>query len=79
MNTKELKNRLLTKKDFESFFKNHHHHDFKRVSIKELREIYGVTHLINDKFKDMRGNCFMCLTPLRADYMAYENYCKDCE
>ena len=38
------------------------------MSINKLRSTYGVTHLINGKYKDMRGNCFKCLTPLRVDY-----------
>ena len=63
--TKDLeKNRLLTKKDFDIFFDGHNEHDFKKMSINKLRSTYGVTHLINGKFKDMRGNCYKCLTPL---------------
>jgi len=80
MNTKDLnENRLLTKKDFTIFFLPHELHWFKQMNIDELRLTYGVTHSIKGKYKDMRGNCFKCLTPLRADYMAYKNYCMDCQ
>jgi len=80
MSTKELnENRLLTKKDFDSFFDGHNEYEFKKMSINKLRSTYGVTHLINGKYKDMRGNCFKCLMPLRADYRCHENYCMDCQ
>ena len=80
MNTKDLnENRLLTKKDFTIFFLPHELHQFKQMNIDELRLTYGVTHSIKGKYKDMRGSCFKCLTPLRADYMAYKNYCMDCQ
>ena len=79
MNIKELeKNRLLTKKDFNIFFLPHELHEFKKMSINKLRLTYGVTHSINGKYKDMRGSCFKCLTPLRADYSHHKNYCMDC-
>jgi len=79
MNTKDLnKNRLLTKKDFESFFDGHNEYGFKKMSINKLRSTYGVTHSINGEFKDMRGSCYKCLTPLRADYTHHKNYCMDC-
>ena len=59
--TKDLeKNRLLTKTDFDIFFDGHTEYDFKKMSINKLRSTYGVTHLINGKFKDMRGNCYKC-------------------
>ena len=80
MNTNELeKNRLLTKKDFESFFEDYRQFEIDKTNINELRSTFGVTHLINGKFKDMRGNCFKCLTPLRPDYRCHENYCMDCQ
>jgi hypothetical protein len=80
MNTKDLnENRLLTKKDFDSFFDGHNEYEFKKMSINKLRSTYGVTHSINGKYKDMRGKCFKCLTPLRVDYTSYKNYCMDCE
>ena len=80
MNIKDLnENRLLTKKDFDCFFDGHNEYEFKKMSINKLRSTYGVTHSIKGKYKDMRGNCFKCLTPLKADYMAYKNYCMDCQ
>ena len=80
MNTNELeKNRLLTKKDFESFFEDYRQFEIDKTNINELRSTFGVTHLIDGRYKDMRGNCFKCLTPLRADYTAHKNYCMDCE
>jgi len=79
MNTNELeKNRLLTKKDFESFFEEHDSPRIDKTNINELRSTFGVTHLIDGKYKDMRGNCFKCLTPLRPDYTHHKNYCMDC-
>ena len=33
---------------------------------------------VNGKVKDMRGNCFKCLTPLKPDYTQFKNYCLDC-
>ena len=79
MNIKKLeKNRLLTKEDFESFFEDHTSPRIDKTNINELRLTFGVTHLIDGKFKDMRGNCFKCLTPLKADYLKHKNYCLDC-
>jgi hypothetical protein len=79
MNTNELeKNRLLTKKDFEIFFEEHDLPLINKTNINELRSTFGVTHLIDGKYKDMRGNCFKCLTPLRVDYTKHKNYCMDC-
>ena len=79
MNTNELeKNRLLTKEDFESFFEEHGSPRIDKTNIDELRSTFGVTHLIDGKYKDMRGNCFKCLTPLRVDYAKHKNYCMDC-
>ena len=79
MNTEKLeKNRLLTKKDFESFFEDYRQFEIDKTSIYKLRSTFGVTHLIDGKYKDMRGNCFKCLTPLRADYTKHKNYCMDC-
>ena len=79
MNIKKLeKNRLLTKEDFESFFEEHGSPRIDKTNINELRLTFGVTHLIDGKYKDMRGNCFKCLTPLKADYLKHKNYCMDC-
>jgi hypothetical protein len=48
MNTNELeKNRLLTKKDFESFFEEHGSPRIDKTNINELRSTFGVTHLID--------------------------------
>ena len=81
MNTKDLeKNRLLTKKDFiEKIIEPHNKKDLSKMKISELRELYKMTHIIDGNLRDMRGNCYKCLTPLRADYTAHENYCMDCE
>ena len=71
--------KLLDKKDFiNKFVEPHHKNEFKKMRIKDLRELYGVTHLINGKFEDMRGKCFKCLKPLKPDYTQYENWCLDC-
>ena len=71
MNTSALKKtvqnkRLLTKKDL------------SKMKISELRELYKMTHIIDGNLRDMRGYCFSCLTPLKADYTRFENYCLDC-
>ena len=83
MSTNELeKNKitLLKKADFLDLNKNlSFKNQLKNMKIDELRDYFKITHIINGKFKDMRGNCFKCLTPLRADYMAYKNYCMDCQ
>ena len=52
--------------------------NFKKMKVNELRELLKITHKINGKYKNMKGYCFKCLTPLRPDYIQYENYCKDC-
>jgi len=85
MNTNELeKNRLLTKKDFiaiidrdPDLYKSIEY--IKKWKIKDLREFFKFTHEIKGQYKDMRGNCFKCLVPLRADYTHHENYCMDCQ
>ena len=83
MNIKDLnKNKitLLKKADFLDLNKNLSFKDqLKNMKIDELRDYFKITHIINGKFKDMRGSCFKCLTPLRADYRCHENYCMDCE
>ena len=30
------------------------------------------------KYRNMKGCCFDCLTPLKPDYTQFENYCLDC-
>jgi len=52
--------------------------NFKKMKVNELRELLKITHKINGKYKNMSGHCFKCLTPLKPDYIQYENYCKDC-
>ena len=70
---------LLKKADFLDLNKNLSFKDqLKNMKIDELRDYFKITHSINGKYKDMRGNCFKCLTPLRADYTRHENYCLDC-
>jgi hypothetical protein len=82
MNTNDLeKNKitLLKKADFLDLNKNlSFKNQLKNMKIDELRDYFKITHLINGKYKDMRGNCFKCLTPLRADYTHHKNYCMDC-
>ena len=72
-------NRLLEKKDFiQKIIEPHNLEELKNLKINELRELYKITHIINGDLKDMRGYCFKCLTPLKPDYIKYENYCLDC-
>ena len=86
MSTNELKKttqnkRLLTKKDFiEKIIEPHNKKDLSKMKISELRELYKITHSIDGNFRDMRGYCFDCLTPLKPDYTSNlnKNYCLDC-
>ena len=82
MNTNALKKtnkRLLTKKDFvEKIIEPHNIDKFKKMKVCELRELYQMTHIIDNKVVNMQGYCFSCLKPLRPDYTSYENYCADC-
>ena len=79
MNTNELKKdkkiTLLKKADFLSFKP-----ELKHLKVNELRDHFKITHIIDGKFKDMRGHCFGCLTSLRHDYTSNlnKNYCLDC-
>ena len=50
----------------------------KKMKAKDIRKLFGFTHLINGKYRNMSGYCFKCLTPLKPDYIKYENYCLDC-
>ena len=52
--------------------------NFKKMKVNELRELLKITHKIDGQYKNMSGHCFKCLTPLRPDYIQFENYCKDC-
>ena len=85
MNSSELKKitpnkkiTLLKKADFLSMVDPKFLNEFKKWKIKELRDHFKITHIIDGKFKDMRGHCFSCLRPLRPDYTRFENYCLDC-
>ncbi len=88
MNTNELKKdkirskrtiikkiTLLKKTDFLSFKP-----ELKHLKVNELRDHFKITHIIDGKLRDMRGYCFSCITPLRADYTSSKsnNYCADC-
>ncbi len=72
------KKRLLSKKDFIQKIIEPHNNNLKNLKINELRELYKMTHIIDGNLKDMRGYCFKCLTPLKPDYIKFENYCLDC-
>ena len=74
-----IEKRLLNKKDFLDLNKNlSFKNQLKNMKIEELRDYFKITHIVNGKFKDMRGNCFKCLTPLRPDYTHFHPYCLDC-
>ena len=79
MNTNELKKdkkiTLLKKADFLSFKP-----ELKHLKVDELRDYFKITHIIDGKLRYMRGYCFSCITPLRADYTSSKsnNYCIDC-
>ncbi len=66
---------LLKKADFLSLKP-----ELKHLKVAELRDHFKITHIIDGKFKDMRGHCFSCLRPLKADYTSNfnKNYCLDC-
>ena len=53
--------------------------ELKHLKVNELREHFKTTHIIDGKLRDMRGYCFSCITPLRADYTSSKsnNYCAD--
>ena len=84
MNIKDLKkDKLLNKKDLLDVVINDPDLDidnFKKMKVNELRDHFKMTHLIDGKFRDMRGYCFSCITPLKADYTSSKsnNYCMDC-
>ena len=88
MNTSVLKKtiqnkRLLTKKDLLKIAVNDpdlNSDELKQMKVDELRNHFKMTHIIDGKFKDMRGHCFGCLTSLRHDYTSNinKNYCLDC-
>ena len=72
MNTNELKKdkkiTLLKKADFLDMADLKFLNEFKKWKVKELRDYFKMTHLIDRKFRDMRGYCFGCITTLRAEY-----------
>jgi len=88
MSTNELKKttqnkRLLTKKDFLNMsfdfgVRKYGLAEIKKMKVSELRELFKITHVIDGKYKNYTGYCFSCLTPLKADYTRFENYCLDC-
>jgi len=90
MNTSALKKtiqnkRLLTKKDFlfiaNKGFRSDLYKDIKqleKMKISQLRELFSFTHIVDGQYKNYKGYCFSCITPLKADYTRFENYCLDC-
>jgi len=81
MNTSALKKtvqnkRLLTKKELLEIAVNDLNlniddiniYKLEQMKVSELREILKMTHIIDGNLRDMRGYCFSCLTPLKADY-----------
>ena len=69
---------LLNKKDFLNMVDPKFLNEFKKWKIKELRNHFKITHISNGEYKNMSGYCFKCLTPLKPDYIKFENYCLDC-
>ena len=65
-----IEKRLLNKKDFIKIIEEN--------NINDVREIFKLTHIIDNQYKNFNGYCYSCLKPLRADYTKYENYCLDC-
>jgi len=72
--------KMLKNKDYHITEKliNTHTEALKQMKVNELRELFKITHSIDGNLRDMRGYCFSCLTPLKADYTRFENYCLDC-
>ena len=80
---KVIEKRLLNKKDFLKIASRDpdlNIDNLKKMKVNELRKLFKLTHSIDGNFKDMRGNCFSCLTSLRHDYTSKfdKNYCLDC-
>jgi len=74
-----MKAELIEKKELiEKFVEQHNQDQFKKWSVKDLRNHFGITHKINGKYKNMSGYCFKCFRPLRPDYTQFENYCLSC-
>jgi len=73
-----MKARLLEKEDLLKMVEPHHLNEFKKWKVKDLRDHFSLTHMINGRPVNLQGHCFRCLKPLRADYTQFENYCLDC-
>ena len=78
-----IEKRLLKKKDFLIIAARDpdlNIDNLKKMKVNELRALFKLTHSIDGNLKDMRGNCFSCLTSLRHDYTSKfnKNYCIDC-
>ena len=71
---------LLKKADFLDMVDLKFLNEFKKWKVDELRDHFKITHIIDGKLRDMRGCCFSCITPLKADYTSSKsnNYCIDC-
>ena len=80
MNSSDLNEiRLLNKKDFLiDIIKPQYKEKYKNWKIKDLREYFELTHKKHGKYVNYFGHCFKCFTPLKADYIKFENYCQDC-
>ena len=65
-----IEKRLLNKKDFIKIIEEN--------NINDVREIFKLTHIIDNKYKNFNCYCYSCLKPLRPDYQKYKNYCLDC-
>ena len=65
-----IEKRLLNKKDFIKIIEEN--------NINDVREIFKLTHIIDNQYKNFNGYCYSCLKPLRPDYQKYKNYCMDC-
>jgi len=65
-----IEKRLLNKKDFIKIIEEN--------NINDVREIFKLTHIIDNQYKNFNGYCFSCLQPLKPDYQKYKNYCMDC-
>ena len=89
MNSNDLKKtsktELITKKELLSIIVNDpdlNMDTLKKMKVSELRELLKITHKITSDneihYVNNYGHCFKCFTPLKADYIKFENYCQDC-
>ena len=74
----QMKAKLLEKEDLLKMVEPQHLNKFKKWKVNDLREHFGLTHKVNGEYRNMKGYCFDCLTPLKLDYTHHENYCRDC-